>query len=335
MERPFKSFLANDMESFITRKKAENSWSNTYYENLHYFDNYICSHYPESTELTQEMMDWCKPRPTENGNSCRYRTTVIWNFVSYLRCRGKTNISILRCYANVPVEFVPHFFSKDELLRFFKECDIYWYKRYKNQHSLHRLINMLELPVFFRFLFSTGVRTCEARELKRKDIDLLTGVVNIDKSKGVDKHRVALHESILKLLCQYDDAIGKVFPDRVYFFPAAGDKPHRAAWEGYHFRKLWSRISSEPARPYDFRHHYATTNISKWENHGFEFSGKLLFLSRSMGHKNMQSTFGYFHLTPMLTDKLRNTCEKALDELLPPIIDKKTRRFIENDEKET
>ena len=53
MERPFKSFLALDMENFIARKKAENSWSNTYYENLHYFDNYIHSHYPTSTELTQ------------------------------------------------------------------------------------------------------------------------------------------------------------------------------------------------------------------------------------------------------------------------------------------
>ncbi|UVR64239.1 hypothetical protein NXW26_07995 [Bacteroides faecis] len=67
MERPFKSFLALDMENFIARKKAENSWSNTYYENLHYFDNYIHSHYPTSTELTQVMMEWCKPRSTEKG----------------------------------------------------------------------------------------------------------------------------------------------------------------------------------------------------------------------------------------------------------------------------
>lgn len=137
--------------------------------------------------------------------------------------------------------------------------------------------------------------------------------MNINKSKRVDKHRVVLHESMLKLLCQYDDAIGKVFPGRVYFFPAAGDKPHRTAWKGYHFRKLWSHISSELARSYDFRHHYANTNISKWENHAFEFRGKLLFLSRSMGHKDIQSTFGYFHLTLMLTDKLRNNCGKSLE----------------------
>lgn len=317
MERPFKSFLAVDMENFIARKKAENSWSNTYYENLHYFDKYIHAHYPASTELTQVMMDWCKPRSTEKGNSCRYRTTPIWNFVAYLRDRGKTDVTILRCSTNVPVELVAHFFSKDELSHFFRECDVFWHECYKSQQTLPRLINMLELPVFFRFLFSTGMRTCEARELKRTDVDFQTGVVNIEKLKGVDKHRVVLHDSMLKLLRQYDQAIGKVFHDRIHLFPAAGDKPHRAAWEGYHFRNLWPRISQESARPYDFRHHYATTNISQWENHGFEFSGKLLFLSRSMGHKDIQSTFGYFHLTPMLTDKLRKNCGDALNDLLP------------------
>lgn len=81
------------------------------------------------------------------------------------------------------------------------------------------------------------MRTCEARELKRVDVDFQTGVVNIEKSKGVDKHRVVLHESMLKLLCQYDQAIGKVFSERIYLFPSTGDKPHRAAWEGLPLQK--------------------------------------------------------------------------------------------------
>ena len=317
MERPFKSFLAADMEYFIARKKAENSWSHTSYENLHFFDNYIFKNYPDCIKLTQEMMDWCKPRPTENGRSCRTRTTTIWNFVAFLRERDITNVTVCRCNSSVPIEFVPHFFSKDELSRFFKECDIFWKKRYKKQQTFFNLINMIELPVFYRLLFSSGMRTCEARELKKSNIDFLSGVIDIESSKGVDKHRVVLHESMLKLLKQYDKAIEKIFPDRKFFFPAKGDRPHKAAWESHHFRNIWSCISSDPARAYDFRHHYATTNISKWENHGFEFSGKLLFLSRSMGHKDIQSTYGYFHLTPMLTDKLRKNCGEAFNELLP------------------
>jgi hypothetical protein len=58
-------------------------------------------------------------------------------------------------------------------------------------------------------------------------------------------------------------------------------------------------------------------NISKWENHGYELSGKLLFLSRSMGHSNIQSTYGYFHITPMLTDKLKRNTGENFNSLLP------------------
>lgn len=82
------------------------------------------------------------------------------------------------------------------------------------------------------------------------------------------------------------------------------------------FRKIWSKVSNEKAVEYDLRSLYAVSNISKWENHGYKLSGKLLFLSRSMGHRNIQSIFGYFHLTPMLTDKLKCNCAKKFSELL-------------------
>ncbi len=267
------------------------------------------------------MLGWCKPRSTEKGNSCRYRTTPVWNFVEFLNERGKTEIPTHRDTTYVPVELVPHFFTKDELARIFTECDKMWKEIYQKRPSLKTKLNMLECPVFFRLLFSSGLRTCEARWLKRSDVDFATGVINVEKSKGTDRHRVVLHDSMKELLNKYDKAIDLVMSDRVYLFPDKGDKPRHAAWESYHFRNLWARISSEPARPYDFRHHYATTNISEWENHGYELSGNLLFLSRSMGHKNIQSTYDYFHLTPMLTDKLKKNCSDDFNSLLPEFKD--------------
>ena len=52
-------------------------------------------------------------------------------------------------------------------------------------------------PVFFRLLYSSGIRTTEARYLKREDVDLEHGVLNIRKSKGYDPGTMlALHKSI-------------------------------------------------------------------------------------------------------------------------------------------
>lgn len=321
MKRPFKSFLAPLFDEFIMSRQAAGQWCKTYEENLHYFDNHIARKYPDADLFTEGMTSWCDPRRTETGQSCRVRTTVVWNFVDYARKRGMTQVGSRRIKANGPSSYVPHYFTHGELVSFFDECDNRMLNLSLRHRSLSNLLNRLELPVFFRLLLSSGMRTCEARWLKCRDVDLETGVVSIEKSKGAGQHRVVLHESILFILRKYDEAVSKLMPRREHFFPDRNGRARPAAWEGYHFRNIWGKISAEPACAYDLRSHYAVTNITKWENHGYELSGKLLFLSRSMGHKSIQSTFGYFHITPMLTDKLKKNTGNSFNNLLPKLQD--------------
>mgnify|MGYP002309109554 FL=1 len=54
----------------------------------------------------------------------------------------------------------------------------------------------MQIPVFFRLLLSTGMRTNEARLLDCEDVDLKNGIINIKHTKGWAQHRVALHLSI-------------------------------------------------------------------------------------------------------------------------------------------
>jgi len=180
-------------------------------------------------------------------------------------------------------------------------------------------MNKLELPVYFRLLLSTGMRTNEARWLKRSDVDMVEGVININQTKGVDQHRVALHKSMLKLLKAYCKKMEKVLPCRTCFFPDRDDHFHRPAWADYHFRIVWKEVSQEPARPYDLRSHYAVANVTRWKGIGFEFHDKLLYLSRTMGHRQVRSTCKYFNLTPALADKIKNLTEESFNNLLPEL----------------
>jgi integrase len=323
MKRQFKSFLRPLFEEFILSRQAAGSWSKTYYENLHFFDNHINDNYPAAVTFTDEMTSWCNPRTTETGNSCRVRTTVVWNFIDYARKRKwiGSGLESKRNLVNVPNNYVPHYFTHEELTSFFHECDNYYLDLSIRSTSLQSMLNRLELPVFFRLLLSSGMRTCEARWLKCQNVDFKTGVVEIEKSKGGDQHRVVLHESMLALLTKYDSAMSKLMPGREHFFPDKNGNTHNPAWESYHFRNIWYKSHTEVARAYDLRSQYAVTNITKWENHGYELSGKLLFLSRSMGHKSIQSTYGYFHLTPMLTDKLKRNTESGFNNISPQLSD--------------
>lgn len=317
MKRPYKSRLAWMFDEFCIYMETSGTWNNTYNENLHYFDNHLADKFSDKTILSEEMLEWCHPRDTEHGNSCRVRTTVIRNFVYYARKRGWTDIVMVKNPSNEPCNYLPHFFTGKELEEFFKQCDAYVIANHERSRSLNNLLNRLELPIYYRLLLSTGLRTCEARWLRREDANLDSGVVDIKKSKGADEHRIVLHESALEMLRNYDAAIEKVMPKREYMFPDRKGKCHSAAWGGYFFRIIWPKVSDEKACEYDLRSLYAVKNITKWENHGYELSGKLLFLSRSMGHRSIQSTFGYFHLTPMLVDKLKRNTSKGFSELCP------------------
>jgi len=319
MKKLFKSFLAPLFEEFILSKQASGLWNNTYNDNLHYFDKHIAANYPNADMLTSVMTDWCNPRPTEKGKSCMIRTTAIWSFIDYARKRKWTKVESKRIPANAPSSYVPHYFTEEELTSFFQECDRYSIELSLREGSLKNLLNRLELPVFYRLLLSSGMRTCEARWLRCRNVDLENGVIEIEKSKGADQHRIALHESMLYLLNAYDKAMSKLMQDREYFFPDRHNKARAHGWQSYHFRNIWSRLNAGAARVYDLRSFYAVTNITKWENHGYELSGKLLFLSRSMGHKKIQSTYGYFHLTPMLTDKLKRNTADSFNSISPQI----------------
>ena len=85
MSRPFRSKLAPQFEEFILSRKAAKRWSNSYEHTLHFFDTYCADRFPDKDSLCDEMLDWCRERPTEKGNSCRCRITVVVNFVVTVR----------------------------------------------------------------------------------------------------------------------------------------------------------------------------------------------------------------------------------------------------------
>jgi integrase len=247
--------------------------------------------------------------------------------VKYAQEKGWTELAVPKVPSTKPCTYVPHAFTKDELIRFFQVCDKHVANSFDYQNSIFNTLNKLELPVYYRLLLSTGMRTNEARWLKRSDVNLAEGVININQSKGANQHRVALHDSMLRLLKRYDEHMSKVMPDRTCFFPNKDDCFHRPIWADYHFRIIWKEVSKEPARLYDLRSHYAVVNVTRWKDLGFELHDKLLYLSRTMGHRHISSTYGYFNLSPALADKIKSLTEESFNNLLPKLPDYEQEKY--------
>jgi len=313
----FTSFLAPQIKAYVFYQKASGHWNEASYEsNLLLFDRYLKKKYPKANLLYQEMVNgWCSRRDTETNNSCRSRIYVVKSLIQYLRKREKTDVFEPMIPRKEQRRYIPHAFTDSELENFFSACDsLPCVSQTPEQRSRKTTI-----PVFFRLLYSSGMRTNEARMLRVEDVDLCHGTVNISYSKGHAQHYVVLHDSMLKLLKIYDEAISKQYPNRTYFFPAKGDTFHRRSWVQKNFRELWDKYNSSYATAYELRHHYAIKNINRFTDEGFGFDAKLSYLSKSMGHSTLEATKYYYSLVPKIADILEEKTKMDFESIIPEV----------------
>lgn len=304
------------MNPYIDYCKTIGSWTEHRACCLRSLDTYCSQNWPDAEELTQKMIDgWCSLRETEQFNTFISRCRPIKHFLKYQRRCDRLNLESPDIPAVRPSTYIPHPFTGEELKRFFFECDhVEFHGNFRNCKNLQ-----LTIPVFFRLLYSSGMRTTEARQLKCNDIELGTGVVSIKKTKGFNQHYVVIHDSMLKLMKRYDEAIASLYPSREYFFPDIRGSFHPNYWVAVHFRKLWKKTSSSVAVPYAFRHHYAVANINKWIDEGFDFYDKLVYLSKSMGHCDLESTKSYYSLVPAISNILKEKTEDGFNDIVPEV----------------
>lgn len=317
----FKSNFSGMIEQFVVYRKASGSWNDPNYGlNIKLFDHFCADNYNSEVTLTQEMVDaWCAKRSTETNRSHGTRTQVVKAFVDYLRRRELTEVVTPAVLRPEPWICAPYAFEEDELKRFFHACDSI--RPYLGRRA--SVIRKLTIPAFFRLLYSTGMRTTEARLLRKEDVDLARGVIDIQKSKGYDQHYAVMHDTMTSLMARYDRAINELQPSRTYFFQSDKGPHYSRYWVQDNFRTLWNEANGSAASPvaYDLRHHYAIVNINRWTDDGFGFSDKLHYLSKSMGHRSIEATRYYYSIVPRLADTLRDKTEAGFNAIVPEVTD--------------
>ena len=309
--------FAHQLDAFVAYRVASGRWCGSGAKYLRAFDRHCAAIDPDAGEATQEMIDsWCARRETESAASCRSRSGIARRFVAWARDRGLTG-AVLPEMPKAPYQpYVPHAFADDELARFFAACDT------GLGGSKQQAICNIQCAAFFRLLYSSGIRTIEARSLMRDDVDLDEGVLDIRKSKGGDQHYVALHPSMAGILGEYDAAAERLQPGRKWFFQSSkGGGRLSCSWVDWNFDRLWRMAGGDAgsAVAYDLRHQYAVENILSWDCGAFEAHDRLLWLSKSMGHRHLSSTLYYFSITPALADKLLELTGEDMGRILPDV----------------
>lgn len=288
-------------DDYVMFQKASQHWNTSYGYALKSFDAFCHEHISDSKLPDQETIDlWSRCKDTERLTSCGKRVAFLAGLCGYANRIHGTCLKSPKVPTNDGYHSSPYPFNETDLKNFFISCD--------NIDRLHEskttLLRSIIVPAIFRLMYSTGMRTKEVRMLDCKDVDLIHGVIDIKKSKGLNEHRVALHPSMWEYLKEYDRTMCSVMPDRTCFFPNVENCYYSTSWLDYNFELMWYRFNGGHAIPYDFRHNYAIANINSWPADSGAFNRNLFYLSRSMGHASLDGTMYYYSYTPKMAQSI-------------------------------
>ena len=297
MSSAYSSLFAPFISGLVATKRAVGYSYESAEFKLHDFDRYAALH-PAYQSLSRELVrGWAKAKDGENPAAHRTRISPLRELGKYMQSIGVADAFVLPAAGiRTAPRYVPHFFTHQEITAFFLACD-------KFQPRGAAQARHLVLPVFFRLLYCCGLRTGEARTLRVEQVDLEAGQIDIMWSKGCTSRRLPVPDDVLGLLRRYAARVSVIYPGRIYFFPTTRSDCYSRSRVAAVFNSIWKAAGLGPGcgnrpRAYDFRHHFALSNLNRWIATGVEVNAMLPYLSRYMGHASLTSTDYYLHLVP-------------------------------------
>ncbi len=314
----FNSQLAPYIAGFITQKQASGFIYGYESYILGFFDRFCIEHDYNSGTLTREMvMQWAIQRPTESKNYRNQRVSFVRQLAFYMHSLGM-NPYIPQHFESEP-RAIPHIFSRDELVDFFKVVDDFT----PCQSSFWRL--SLSYRVMFRLFYCCGLRLSEVCYLRRRCVDLKSGVIRVLQSKGDKDRLVYLADDVSEMCHDYDRCIKVIIPDREWFFPGrCSTKPFGKTAIDKKFEEFWSqtcfagKIDRKPTI-HGLRHTFVVDKMNEWMLSGIDADAMMPYLSRYLGHSSIQDTQYYFHTIEQAFPVIRR-CDAMSKSVIPEVV---------------
>lgn len=315
----FKSLLGICIKDFIGQKRASGYPYQSSARILLHFDLLAAEKFPRESTITREMCSaWIQSKSGEHPNGLLRRVTPVRQLGKYMKGLGYDVYVIPGHIPDRQVKYEAHIYTTAELKSFFNAID-------RCPPSPFSPTRRYVIPLIFRILYCCGLRSSEARLLKKEDVDLETGKISVRESKGWKARIVYMSEDLLEVCREYDSIMGSMFPDRQVFFPNKDGNCFNKSILDYWFHEFWdilpesAAITGNPARVHDFRHGYAVHRLNQWVREGQDINALYPYLSEYMGHSNYADTDYYLSLVEDFYTEMEQRLSTVNDDILPEV----------------
>ena len=314
----YKSIFQKEIVDFIETKRALGFDYDSEAKALERIDTFLIENGVIDKCITKELCDkWCKKRTYETITNQASRISVMRVFCRYLNDVGISAYIPAKGLTHKRIKYDAHIYTDEELKNFFEAVN--------NSKSVPDSCPYRGdvMPIFFKILYTSGMRVSELRLIKLSDINLEDGYIIVRKSKNNKERLVPVHPSLIVKCKELKERIHTNSNDNEYFFMILPGKPMSLANVYKNFRRYLEQAgishTGKGPRVHDFRHTYCVNLLRKWADEGKDLIAYLPYMRTILGHEGFEETAYYLKLTTERFPYIEECMKKSFPDLIKEV----------------
>ena len=312
----FKSELAPWLYAFFEEKYRLGYKYNGIDTYLMSFDKFLFGKDCKSSLSKELVLQWVERKPHQKAETVRCNIRTMRVLADFLNRNGVPAYRVPQ-YSEPrrTHDFTPYIFIYSEIERIIAVFDGFRYNKVSPKRHL-------VYPLLIRVLAFCGLRASEALNLRVKEVDFENGYFTLRDTKNCQDRIVPLDNNLKERFCQYKNQI-RFNSNDDYFFPAPDGGIYSIATVEKTFRDAMFtagipyRGRGKGPRLHDLRHTFAVHSLQKLTQDGKPSQAALPILMTYIGHKSVDATSRYIHLSAESYPALIKQTEAAFGGLIP------------------
>lgn len=314
----FRSVFRDEFRDLIALKRALGFKYETDALAFGRIDTFFCESSLTEKCLTRQICDaWCRKRSYESDSNHSSRISSLRVFCKYVSSIGIPAYVPPHGLTRHPQKYGAHIFTEDELARFFAAVDK------SRSIPLECPYRSLVMPVFFRILYTSGMRVSELRLARIRDVNLDSGYISVMDGKNHKDRLIPIHPDLTSKCIQLKEQIHKKSSDDEFFFMIRPGREMTLQNIYHNFRRYLEKAgiphTGHGPRVHDFRHTYCVNLLLKWTQEGKDLMAYLPYMRTMLGHESFDETAYYLKLTVAAFPSIRNSLDRAFPNLIKEV----------------
>ncbi len=295
--------LAGAIQAYVEQKRAHGVLFDKAVKDLRSFLRKV-GDVPLDTIRPAQILDFLNG-PRTCSNTWGKKFSLLKFFFEYWSARGLLDGSPMPPRLRPPVTetFVPYVYTRNEVRLLLRATSSWQNSSWQNKKMCR--MDSHTFRVLILTLYATGMRTGEALNLLRKDVDFKRSVIRIRGGRFRLPRTIPIGPDLQARLRRHQRGLANVSEESLYFFVGKDGKALNENALRVAFRKLrcLARIERYDAVVYqprmeDLRATFAVHRLASWLRQKADTNRLIPALSAYMGQCGLGSSERYLKLTP-------------------------------------